>query len=138
MADLKTKPNRKSVHKFLNSVENDRRREDAFALLEMMQEITGEKPVMWGDSIVGFGSYPYTNTSGSYRWMLTGFSPRKASMSVYIMTGFKDYKGLLAKLGKCKSSVSCLYINKLEDIDLNVLRKLITKSADRLRKIEEP
>lgn len=135
MAELKTKPNRKSVTKFLNAVENERRREDAFVLLEMMREITGEEPVMWGESIVGFGSYPYTNTMGSYRWMLTGFSPRKASMSLYIMTGFQEYADLLAKLGKFKVSVSCLYINKLDDVDLDVLRQMIRKSTAKLNKL---
>ena len=91
---------------------------------------------MWGASIVGFGRYSYTNTTGKYlSWFITGYSPRKTSLTVYIMPGFSKYRGLLAKLGKHKTSMSCLYINKLEDVDLDVLEELISRSFARMQKM---
>ncbi len=135
MSDLKTKPNRKSVKRFIAAVENDRRREDAEKLLALMEDITGEKPVMWGDSIVGFGKYAYKYDSGREgEWLLTGFSPRKASLSVYIMSGFGKMESRLKKLGKHKHSVSCLYINRLDDVDLKVLARIIRESIKIVRK----
>lgn len=130
MAELKTRRNSASVEDFLNSVENERRREDSFAVLELMREATGEEPAMWGDSIVGFGSYHYTYASGREGdWMLVGFSPRKQSLTLYIMSGFAAYEDLLAQLGKHKTGKSCLYINKLDDVDLPTLRELVRQSA---------
>ncbi len=125
----KTQPTDASAVDFLNSVDHKKRREDGLKMLEMMTEITGEKPVMWGDSIVGFGSYPYKTKSGcSGDWPCVGFSPRKQNLTLYIMDGFKKRPELLEKLGKCKTSVACLYINKLEDVDEKVLRQVIEES----------
>lgn len=125
MAELKTQPNRKSVTKFLASIEHKKRREDAEQLLEVFTRLSGKKPVMWGDSIVGFGSYAYENTLGKARWPMTGFSPRKQNLSLYFMRGFSKYSQLLEQLGKSKQSKSCLYINKLSDVDMKVLEELI-------------
>lgn len=135
MAELKTKANKKDAIEFLNSVENVKRREDAFTILKLMKEITKEPPVMWGESIIGFGNYHYKYKSGREgEWFLTGFSPRKQSLTIYIMPGFKNLKTHLAKLGKVRSSVSCLYINKLDDIDLKELKELIKYSIALLQR----
>ena len=129
MSDVKTKKNEASVEGFLKSVENEKRREDSFVVLDLMKEVTGEKPTMWGTSIVGFGSYHYKGASGREGdWMKVGFSPRKQSMTLYIMDGFGSYDSLLDKLGKYKTGKSCLYINKLEDVDQTVLRELVKQS----------
>jgi hypothetical protein len=130
MAELKTKPNKASVDKFLNSVKDERKRNDCFKVLELMKKITKEEPVMWGPSIVGFGSYHYKYESGREGdFFLTGFSPRKQSLTLYIMAGFKRYSEIMKKLGKHKTGSSCLYINKLEDIDMRVLKELISESV---------
>ncbi|MCV6604580.1 MAG: DUF1801 domain-containing protein, partial [Porticoccaceae bacterium] len=97
-------------------------------------EISGEPAVMWGTSIVGFGRYRYTNTQGGGEWMLTGFSPRKQNLTIYIMNGFSRYGGLLAKLGKHKTGKSCLYIKSLDDIDVEVLRELVFCSVRDMKK----
>ncbi len=129
MSDVKTKKNEASVEGFLKSVENEKRREDSFVVLDLMKEVTGEKPTMWGTSIVGFGSYHYKGASGREGdWMKVGFSPRKQSMTLYIMDGFGSYDSLLDTLGKYKTGKSCLYINKLEDVDQSVLRELVKQS----------
>ena len=134
MAELKTRPNQKSVDRFLAGVDNESRREDARTVCEIMQEITGDEPEMWGDSIVGFGSYHYIYDSGREGdWFQTGFSPRKQNLTLYIMPGFARYGELLSKLGKHKTGKSCLYINRLSDVDLNVLRELIEKSVEHVR-----
>ena len=131
MAELKTKKNAASVEEFLNAVENKRRREDGFHLLELMGEVTGEEPAMWGTSMVGFGSYHYKYASGHEGdSFLVGFSPRKQSLSVYIMSGFAEYADLMGKLGKHKTGKACLYINKLADVDEQVLRELVKKSVE--------
>ncbi len=135
MSDLKTKKNRASVRKFLESVENQTRREDAFEVLELMEKVTGEAPAMWGKSIVGFGSYHYKYASGQEGdFMLVGFSPRKQNLVLYIMPGFSAYDELMKKLGKHKTGKSCLYINKLEDVHLPTLRKLVRESVKSMRK----
>ena len=131
MAENKTRKTGASVEEFLASVENKRRREDGFTLLEMMKEITGLEPEMWGPSIIGFGDYHYRYESGREGDIfLTGFSPRKQSLSLYVMDGFDGRDELLDKLGKHRKSVSCLYINKLADVDLDVLRELVRKSYE--------
>ena len=131
MTELKTRPNKKNVQEFLNNVENVRRREDSFELLKLMEEVTHEKPVMWGDSIVGFGKYHYKYASGREAdWLATGFSPRKQSLTVYIMDNFDKYNDLLKKLGKHKTGKSCLYINKLDDVNIPVLKELISESMN--------
>ena len=131
MAENKTRKTGASVEEFLTSVENKRRREDGFTLLEMMREITGLEPEMWGPSIIGFGSYHYKYESGREGDIFqTGFSPRKQSLSLYIMDGFDGRDELLTKLGKHRKSVSCLYINKLADVNMEVLRGLVQKSFE--------
>ena len=135
MSDLKTKPNSQSVATFIDAVENESKRQDAHHLLHIMQEVTGEEPMMWGDSIVGFGTYHYVYESGREGdWMLAGFSPRKQNLTVYLMGGFDNQQELLKKLGKVKSSVSCLYVKKLSDIDLDVLKEMIKLSVETVKK----
>jgi len=130
MAQPKTQKTDASVEGFLNAVENERRRADSFALLELMREVTGEEPAMWGTSIVGFGTYRYQYASGREgEWMQVGFSPRKRNLTLYIMPGFDGYQSLLEKLGKYRTGKSCLYINKLDDVDLPTLRELIRQSV---------
>ena len=133
--ELKTKLNDGDVKAFLNSIEHEKRREDGLKMLDIMQEVTKEEPKMWGKTIVGFGTYHYTNKSGfDGEWMATGFSPRKQSLTLYIMAGFEKNKDLMEKLGKFKTGKSCLYINKLEDIDLEILKKVIKSSYDYVKK----
>ena len=128
---MKTTKNAGSVKAFLATVENPQRRRDAETVVRMMRKITRKRATMWGTSIVGFGSYHYRNVSGREGdWFLVGVSPRKQALTVYIMPGFSDYAGLLQRLGKHKTGRSCLYINKLEDVDLDVLEQLIERSVD--------
>ncbi len=131
----KTTPTRLSVKAFLRSVDNAKRREDCEAVIEIMRSITGEPAKMWGTSIIGFGSYHYKYASGREGEMCaTGLSPRKQSLVLYIMAGFGDYDELLAKLGKFKTGKSCLYVNKLEDVHLRTLKRLIRASVQAMRK----
>ena len=131
MAELKTKPNTQNVKDFLKKVSDEKRRSDCFKILQLMQEITQSRPKMWGDSIVGFGSYHYKYKSGREGdWFLTGFSPRKQNLTLYIMSGFRRFDELMQQLGKYKTGKSCLYINKLDDIDFSVLRELIIESVE--------
>jgi hypothetical protein len=133
MAELKTKQNEQSVVDFLRAVPDQRKRDDSFAILELMKEVTGQEPKMWGDSIIGFGNYHYKYATGREGdWFLTGFSPRKQNLTLYIMAGFDEYDDLLKKLGKYKMGKACLYINKLTDVDLAVMRELIRKSVAHL------
>ena len=130
MAEQKTKPTNVSVAQFLKSVADEKRREDSYKVLELMKKITKEKPKMWGPSMVGFGNYHYKYASGHEGdCFVTGFSPRKQALTLYIMAGFKKYPELMKKLGKFKTGSSCLYIKKLEDVDLKVLKELITMSV---------
>ena len=131
MAENKTKATDASVDDFLTSVENERRRDDARVVCRMMEEITGEKPMMWGPTMVGFGTYDYKYASGREGdWFVAGFAPRKANLVVYIMSGFKAHDTLMRRLGKHKTGSSCLYINKLDDIDMEVLRELVRRSVE--------
>ena len=133
MTELKTKKNDASVEEFLNTVESEKKREDSYAILGLMKDITGEPAVMYGSSIIGFGSYKYKNASGKENeWFLTGFSPRKQNLTLYIMSGFDNYDELLGKLGKYKTGKACLYINKFEDVDEGVLRRLVKESVDHM------
>lgn len=135
MSDMKTVPNDSDVVKFLSAIENAQRRQDSMEVLDMMREITGEEPVMWGPSIVGFGEYHYKYESGREGDMfISGFSPRKQSLTVYVMPGFDRYEELMSRIGKHKTGKSCLYINKLDDIDRSVLRELIDTSYQYMRK----
>ncbi|MEZ4866135.1 MAG: DUF1801 domain-containing protein [Caldilineaceae bacterium] len=130
MTELKTKRNDASVEDFLNSIEQEQKRKDAFAICSLMQEVTGAEAQMWGSSIIGFGSYRYKYASGREGdWMLVGFSPRKQNLTLYIMPGFEHYDELLGKLGKHKIGKSCLYINKLADVDQAVLQELVKQSV---------
>ena len=134
MSELRTKQNDADVEAFLGAVGNDRRREDSFTVLELMKRITGEEPRMWGTAIVGFGSYRYRYASGrTGEWPRIGFSPRKQSLTVYVMPGFSRYDELLSRLGKHRTGKSCLYINKLADIDMGVLEDLIGSALDAMR-----
>ncbi len=135
MSDAKTKQNDASVEGFLNAVEHPVKRADSFVLLEMMTEVTGVAPKMWGESIVGFDTYHYVYANGREGdWPIVGFSPRKQNISLYIMPGFTHFEPLLEKLGKHKTSKACLYINKLADVDLRILKKIIAQSVDYMKK----
>ncbi|MCH8957420.1 DUF1801 domain-containing protein [candidate division KSB1 bacterium] len=130
MAELKTKPNEQSVEAFLNSVEDEKKRQDCLTILEIMKQITKAEPQMWGTSMVGFGTYHYKYESGREGdWFVAGFSPRKQNLTLYIMAGFSRYDELLSKLGKFKTGKSCLYIKKIEDVDLKTLKELIKQSV---------
>lgn len=130
MAENKTKPTNVSVPAFIDAIADETRRKDAKTLVKLMQSATGEKPKMWGPSIIGFGSYHYTYESGREGDMpLAGFSPRKAATVVYGTTGFSESEALLAKLGKHTVSGSCLHIKKLADVDQKILEALVTKSV---------
>jgi hypothetical protein len=133
MAELKTKPSTLSVQKFLNGIPDDKKRQDCLTILALMKKVTKVEPKMWGDSIIGFCSYHYIYESGREGdWFLTGFSPRKQNLTLYIMSGFAAYDKLMKKLGKYKTGKSCLYINKIEDIDLSTLKQLIEQSVKHL------
>jgi len=135
MTELKTHPNTSNVDAFINSIGDQKKQQDCHQLLKMMNEITGTSPVMWGDSIVGFGSYHYVYESGREGdWFLTGFSPRKQALTIYAMGGFGPDNQLLEKLGKYKKGVGCLYIKKLDDINLSELKILIVESIKTLKK----
>jgi hypothetical protein len=134
MAELKTKKTKASVAEFLSRVEDPQRRADCKKVAKMMREATGNRAAMWGDSIVGFGKYAYTYASGrSGEWPITGFSPRKRELTVYIMPGFSKYQGLMKKLGKHRTGKSCLYIKRLSDVDEAVLEELIRESVKHMR-----
>lgn len=131
MSENKTRPNNASVTSFLEAIDDDIKKQDCFTLLELMKKITGQPPVMWGPSIIGFGSYHYKYDSGREGDMLlTGFSPRKQNLTLYIMAGFDRYENLMQKLGKHKTGKSCLYIKHLSDMNISVLTELIKASYD--------
>ena len=125
-AELKTRPTDASVDDFIASVENETRRKDALKVFEMFKRITGEKATMWGPAIVGFGSQQLKYATGrELDWPIVGFSPRKQNMTLYVICNSPKQPELLAKLGKHSTSVSCLYINKLTDVDENVLEAVV-------------
>ncbi len=130
MAEVKTKKNDQSVEEFLDRVGDAKKREDSYKILNLMKQVTGEKPVMWGDSMIGFGSYHYKYESGREGdWFLTGFSPRKQNLTLYIMSGFSKYDDLMQKLGTYKTGKACLYIKTLDDVDTEVLKELVMLSV---------
>lgn len=135
-AELKTQRNRASVAAFIKSIKDPQQRADSAALVALMRAATGEKPEMWGASIVGFGSFHYAGKSGREGdWMLTGFSPRKGNMTVYVISGFAPFAELMPKLGKHKTSAgSCLTFRSLSDLHLPTLRKIVKESAALVRK----
>ena len=129
MAELKTKPTTARVDAFLRAIPDKVRRADCLTVAKLMKQATKAEPEMWGPSIVGFGRYKYANPRGLEReWFLTGFSPRKNDLTLYLMSGFGKQKLLLSKLGKYKTGVACLYLKRLADVDINVLRQLIAAS----------
>ena len=135
MSKRKTTQTEADVNAFLDGVENPRRRADARQLLALMQAVTGEPPKMWGPSIVGFGRYHYRYASGREGdSLVVGFSPRKQNLAIYIMPGFSDYGELLGKLGKFRTGRSCLYVNKLEDVDLRLLEELMRESVAEMKR----
>lgn len=129
---IKTLVNDASVEDFINSVDGDVKKADAFTLLEIYKRVTGQPAQMWGASIVGFGQYHYKSERSSQEgdWPLAGFSPRKQNLTLYVMSDLHDYDDLLSKLGKHKTSKACLYINKLSDVNTEVLEKLIARSYE--------
>ncbi len=133
LADIKTKPTAASVEDFINNIKHEQKRKDSFVLLEMMKKATGEEPVLWSNSVIGFGNKRYKSpaTGREVDWLRIGFSPRKANLSLYISVGIKEHAAALKKLGKHKTGVGCLYINKLEDIDIKVLKEMIDASLNR-------
>lgn len=134
MAELKTKETAASVEGFLAGVEDEGRRRDCWTVLEIMREVTGDAPKMWGPSIVGFGSYHYRYESGHEGdSCVVGFSPRKKELTLYIMSGFERREALLAKLGKHKTGKACLYLKSLAGVDLGVLRELVAESVRHVR-----
>lgn len=139
MAELKTKPTKQRAEAFLKTVEPKVKRDDSLVLLKLFEKVTGEKPVMWGTAIVGFGMYHYESTRSAQKgdWPLVAFSPRKQSLTLYVMHG-NEGSELLKKLGKHKASGgSCLYINKLSDVDLKVLAQLIKVSYKRMKALKK-
>ena len=135
MAELKTKPTTASVSDFLDTVDDEARRKDCLAVVKIMQKATGAKPKMWGPSIVGFGDHRCKYESGrELDWFLTGFSPRKKDLTLYIMPGFERYAELMSSLGKYKTGKSCLYIKSVADVDMKVLRTLVEESVKHMKK----
>ncbi len=132
MAEIKTKVNEASVEDFLNNVQDEQKRADSFELLKMYENITGKKAKMWGTSIIGFGQYHYKSERSSQEgdWPLSGFSPRKQNLTLYVMPGFGNLDKLLGKLGKNKTSKGCLYIKRLSDVDKGVLKEIIKESFE--------
>jgi hypothetical protein len=136
MAELKTKLNDASVTDFLNQIVDDEKRADSFEILKLMQQVTKQEPKMWGSSIIGFGHVHYIYESGREGdWFVTGFSPRKQNLTLYVMGSFNPHADLLEKLGKHKTGVGCLYINKLKDVDVKVLKELIKQSVKAAKKL---
>ena len=133
LVEIKTKPTAASVEDFINAIKDEQKRKDSFVLLEMMKKATGEEPVLWSSSIIGFGTKRYKSptTGREVDWLRMGFSPRKANLSLYVSVGIKEHAAALKKLGKHKTGVGCLYINTLEEIDLKVLMGIIDESAKR-------
>ena len=133
MAEPKTKETAESVSAFLDKIADKSRREDCLAVVDIMRDVTKEEPKMWGSSIVGFGRYRYKYESGREgEWMITGFSPRKSDLTLYIMPGFEPFADLMKRLGKYKTGKSCLYIKKLADVDVGVLKELVTRSINKM------
>jgi hypothetical protein len=134
MAKNKTQPTTIAVNDFIELVENEQKRADSYKLIALFEKITGEEGKMWGPSIIGFGQYHYKYESGREGdFMLVGFSPRKTALTLYIMAGFKKYEEYLAELGKFKTGKSCLYIKKLEDVNMDILEAMIIDSIETVK-----
>jgi hypothetical protein len=134
MAELKTKKTDSSVNTFLESIDDEQKKKASYVILDLMKEVTGAEPKMWGESIVGFGEYHYKYASGREGdWLITGFSPRKQSLTLYLTYGFEEHKDLLSRLGKYKTGKACLYIKRLEDINQTVLKELVQRSVEKMK-----
>ncbi|HEY4322409.1 MAG TPA: DUF1801 domain-containing protein [Mucilaginibacter sp.] len=132
---MKTKPTEVNVESFLDKLTDENARNDSFKLIQLMEKVIGEKAKMWGLSIVGFGKYHYKYDSGHEGEIcLSGFSPRKGNLSLYVLAGFPGQEDLLARLGKHKAGKGCLYLKKLDDVNLDILESLVKQSADYTRK----
>lgn len=127
LVEIKTKPTAESVEDFINNLNDEQKRKDSFVLIDMMKSATGDEPVLWSSSIIGFGNVRYKSpkTGREVDWLKIGFAPRKANLSLYLTMDIKQHDEILSKLGKHKTGAGCLYINKLEDVDIDVLQKLI-------------
>ncbi len=127
MAEIKTKPTSENVEDFINNIRDEQKRKDSFLILEMMKKATGEEPKMWGTSLIGFGNLRYKSpaTGREVDWFRIGFSPRKANLSLHLTINIAQHAAALKKLGKHKTGAGCLYINKLEDVDLKILKEII-------------
>jgi hypothetical protein len=135
MAELKTKVNEASVTDFLNTVEDEEKRKDCFEILKIMKQATRAEPKMWGTSIIGLGNYHYQYATGRENdWFITGLSPRKQNITLYVMGGFEQHGELLKKLGKFSTGKGCLYIKKLKDVDVKVLKELVNESVRAAKK----
>ena len=135
MAEAKTRPTKESVAAFLAAIPDEQRRKDGQAVAKLLREVTGEKPVLWGANIVGFGTYVYDYADGREgEWPIVGFSPRKSELVVYIMPGFERHADLLSRLGKHRTGKSCLYLKKLSDADPAVLKELVSRSVAAMEK----
>ncbi len=130
LVEIKTKPTKASVEDFINNVPDEQKRKDSFMLMEMMKKASGEEPVLWSSSLIGFGNkrFKSPNTGREVDWLRIGFSPRKANLSLYLSINIKEQSAMLERLGKHKTGVGCLYINKLDDVDLTVLKEMINAS----------
>ncbi|HSX30507.1 MAG TPA: DUF1801 domain-containing protein [Candidatus Saccharimonadales bacterium] len=135
MAEIKTKVTDDDVQAFINAVANEQKKKDGLELLEIFTRLTGEQPKLWSNSIIGFGQYHYKSEKSRQEgdWMLTGFSPRKQALTLYLMLGHSNYSDLLKRLGKHKTGMGCVYINKLDDVDRGVLEELIQKSYTHMK-----
>jgi hypothetical protein len=133
LAEIKTKPTSASAEDFIKDIKDEQKRKDSFVLLEMMKKASGEEPVLWSNSIIGFGKKIYESPATGRRveWLKIGFSPRKTNLSLHVHIGMQEQAAALKKLGKYKAGVGCLYINKLDDVDLKVLKGIIDASVDR-------
>ena len=138
MAEIKTQRNQRSVDAFLQSIPDEQKRKDAFTIVDIMRKAARAEPEMWGTNIVGFGTSRIHYANGREAdWFLTGFSPRKQNLTLYIMGGFEQHGELLKSLGKHKTAKSCLYINRLDDVNLPILRKLIKQSVQSMKKTHQ-
>jgi len=140
MSEIKTKAVALDIDKFLMSIEPEKKRTDSLELKKLFDSVVSEKPSLWNNNMVGYGSYHYKSDRSTQEgdWPLTGFSPRKQYLAIYIMSGANNYKNLLSKLGKYKiSSGSCIYVNKLEDINLEILKEIISASVSDMKKIHK-
>jgi len=130
MAELKTKPSKRSVREFLQTIDDLQRRQDCGVVAALMRRATGKRAALWGENIVGFGRYHYQHANGQQAsWFVTGFSPRKRDLAIYIMPGFSKYGALMKRLGKHRTGKSCLYVKRLSDIDTTILAELIERSV---------